>query len=347
LTNRLNALARTLGSHFFHQDILTPAVAASEELDSPTALKDVMPERFSKLEKELVRGKGEVVSHFPWFISIPLTINLQLKRLNQLGEVFTQIDWLYSELGIDPPPPTTTTPVATSSSTLAVPRYSLPRSSSAGSTHLNSSADPFASSTIGPLTPTPSSIGKSDNHMLCPSSSPPQPPTALPEVPEFPNEREYLRSLGRFIELLDSSPQDSPPGPILNSCGIEPTQGILAWAERLHAELNELKRRREVHIQAMYDQLEALWRRMGVDEEAMDGFVEANRGTTPPVVQAYEEELERMIDLKRERMGEFIANARTEIESLWEELMVGEVERNDFAAFADGELVSVTLLVVF
>ncbi|KAG1761631.1 microtubule associated protein-domain-containing protein [Suillus occidentalis] len=320
LTNRLNALARTLGSHFFHQDILTPAVAASEESDSPTALKDVMPERFSKLEKELVRGKGEV-----------------LKRLNQLGEVFTQIDWLYSELGIDPPPPTTTTPVATSSSTLAVPRYSLPRSSSAGSTRLNSSADPFASSIIGPLTPTPSSIGKSDNHMLCPSSSPPQPSTALPEVPEFPNEREYLRSLGRFIELLDSSPQDSSPGPILNSCGIEPTQGILAWADRLHAELNELKRRREVHIQAMYDQLEALWRRMGVDEEAMDGFVEANRGTTPPVVQAYEEELERMIDLKRERMGEFIANARTEIESLREDLMVGEDERNDFAAFADDE----------
>ncbi|KIK40491.1 hypothetical protein CY34DRAFT_807174 [Suillus luteus UH-Slu-Lm8-n1] len=320
LTNRLNALARTLGSHFFHQDILTPAPAASEELDSPTALKDVMPERFSKLEKELVRGKGEV-----------------LKRLNQLGEVFTQIDWLYSELGIDPPPPTTTTPVATSSSTLAVPRYSLPRSSSAGSTRLNSSADPFASSTIGPLTPTPSSIGKSDNHMLCPSSSPPQPSATLPEVPEFPNEREYLRSLGRFIELLDSSPQDSSPGPILNSCGIEPTQGILAWADRLHAELNELKRRREVHIQAMYDQLEALWRRMGVGEEAMDGFVEANRGTTPPVVQAYEEELERMIDLKRERMGEFIANARTEIESLWEELMVGEDERNDFAAFADDE----------
>jgi len=74
-----------------------------------------------------------------------------------------------------------------------------------------------------------------------------------------------------------------------------------------------------------------------VGEEAMDGFVEANRGTTPSVVQAYEEELERMIDLKRERMGEFIANARTEIESLWEELMVGEDERNDFAAFADDE----------
>lgn len=121
----------------------------------------------------------------------------------------------------------------------------------------------------------------------------------------------------------------------------------MAWGDRLHAELNELKRRREVHIQAMYDQLEALWRRMGVGEEGMDGFVEANRGTTPSVVQAYEEELERMIDLKRERMGEFIANARTEIESLWEELMVGEDERNDFAAFADGEFVPVTPFVEF
>jgi protein regulator of cytokinesis 1 len=99
-----------------------------------------------------------------------------------------------------------------------------------------------------------------------------------------------------------------------------------------------------VHIQAMYDQLEALWRRMGVEDEAIDGFVEANRGTTPPVIQAYEEELERMIDLKRERMGEFIANARTEIESLWEELMVGEDERNDFAAFADGEFLPSSLV---
>jgi len=37
----------------------------------------------------------------------------------------------------------------------------------------------------------------------------------------------------------------------MNTCGIEPTQGILAWADRLHLELGELKRRREVHIQAI------------------------------------------------------------------------------------------------
>jgi len=37
-------------------------------------------------------------------------------------------------------------------------------------------------------------------------------------------------------------------------------------------------------------------------------------------------------------MGEFIANARTEIESLWDELMVGDEQRDDFAAFVDGGL---------
>jgi len=74
----------------------------------------------------------------------------------------------------------------------------------------------------------------------------------------------------------------------------------------------------------MYEQLEALWRRIGVDVDRVEGFVEANRGSTGAVIQAYEEELERTIDLRRERMGEFIANARTEIESLWEELMVGD-----------------------
>ena len=45
----------------------------------------------------------------------------------------------------------------------------------------------------------------------------------------------------------------------------------------------------------------------------MDAFVEAQRGTTDLTIKAYEEELERMLELKRERMGTFIENARAEI----------------------------------
>ncbi len=78
---------------------------------------------------------------------------------------------------------------------------------------------------------------------------------------------------------------------------------LVAWAESTRRSLEDLQRRREAHIQAMYDQLEGLWRRLGVPDEAMDGFVDAHRGCTEETVREYEAELERMLELKRERMS--------------------------------------------
>ena len=61
--NRLNTLSRTLGREYFAQDILEPTPASGDNLHDPNVNWDVTPERFSKLEKELVRGKAEVVSN--------------------------------------------------------------------------------------------------------------------------------------------------------------------------------------------------------------------------------------------------------------------------------------------
>ena len=69
----------------------------------------------------------------------------------------------------------------------------------------------------------------------------------------------------------------------------------------------------------------------------MEGFVQAHRGSTQEVVAQYENELERMMKLKRRGMGVFIGNARDEIERLWDDMLVGEDERRDFAPFVDGE----------
>lgn len=51
----------------------------------------------------------------------------------------------------------------------------------------------------------------------------------------------------------------------------------------------------------------------------------------------YEAEYERMVELKRESMSLFIANARVEIERLWDEIILGEEERGAFAPFGDGK----------
>jgi hypothetical protein len=63
LINRLNTLARTTGRDYFAQDILEPTPALGENPQDPNVNWDVTPERFSKLEKELVRGKAEVVGN--------------------------------------------------------------------------------------------------------------------------------------------------------------------------------------------------------------------------------------------------------------------------------------------
>lgn len=62
LTNRVAALARILGQDFYPADILEPTFSPGESEEQLDPRRDVTPERFSKLEKELVRGKGEVVS---------------------------------------------------------------------------------------------------------------------------------------------------------------------------------------------------------------------------------------------------------------------------------------------
>ncbi|KAH9950769.1 microtubule associated protein-domain-containing protein [Amylocystis lapponica] len=310
LTNRLTALSHTLGPTFYAHDIVEPAPALGEDEDDPSSHRDVSPERFSKLEKELVRGKGEVA-----------------KRLSQLSSTMVQIDWLYTELGIAPPA-LEDLPSASASSSLA-------RSSSSCSirTTSTSNADPFLStSSMVPMsTPTPATRAKQPAPLLfltVPDAEP-------PEVPEAAYQRIFAQFVARMEEASDEDLDTHSAHVALD--GIEPTPGLLAWAEDTRAGLEDTKRRREAHIQAMFDQLEALWRRLGVADADMDAFVEAQRGSTEGTVRAYEEELERMLELKRERMGTFVENARGEIVRLWDELMVGEEERADFAPFADDE----------
>ena len=70
LSNRLSALSRTLGSDYFSPDILEPLSAVGETAYDAGANRDVTPERFMKLEKELVRGKAEVVSKKLFAVSL-------------------------------------------------------------------------------------------------------------------------------------------------------------------------------------------------------------------------------------------------------------------------------------
>ncbi|KAF5339848.1 hypothetical protein D9611_009161 [Ephemerocybe angulata] len=285
LTSRLNALARTLGTEYFSPDVLDATPAIDEPASDSAAPRDVTPERFLKLEKELVRGKAEVT-----------------KRLHQLSSIFVQIDWLYTELGIPIPSPDDELDPSSSQRHMAT-----------------DSSDPFCVST-----PTPAS----------------RTTTTVPLLFQNNTEVEYQRTFNAFIARIEELDGQEPPESHIpvGLEGVEPSQGIIEWAAAQQASLEELKRQREAHIQSMYDQLEGLWRRLGVDEAAMDSFVDMHRGSTEETVREYEEELERMLELKQESMAQFVQSAREEVVKLWDDLMIGEEERADFAPFADAEM---------
>ncbi|KAF8586752.1 hypothetical protein K439DRAFT_916927 [Ramaria rubella] len=301
LSNKINALIRIVGSGFFGSDIVSLIPAqGTESGDETQVLKDVTPERFNKLEKELVRAKSEIT-----------------RRLTQLSQTFLQIGWLHEELGIPLPVEADTPPMGRPSSflnaTLALPRSVSP----------SSQPDPFlvASNSLSTSTPNTSiSSGmKAEEALVL-----------------------YHAVFGRFVVRLqeasdESLDLESPGNETFGVEGVEPTVGLVQWAESTKTELEELKSRREAHIQAIYNELDTLWRRLGVEEAEMDAFVDANRGSAEANVQAYEAEHERMLDLKRESMSIFITNARAEIERLWDELILGDEERGAFAPFIDDE----------
>ncbi|OCH93159.1 hypothetical protein OBBRIDRAFT_771990 [Obba rivulosa] len=311
LTGRLKTLANTLGPNFYSDEVLDPALAPDEDEDDPTSHRDVTPERFAKLERELVRGKGEVA-----------------KRLSQLSATMIQIDWLHTELGIAPP---------TVDDLRSAPLASSSRTVHSSSNTRSSYADPFLSASTASValaTPTPGCRSRQHTPLLLITAA----GSDDDDDPKYDPEAEYLRIFSRFVARMEeASEEDLDTNAAIGLEGVNPTPSLLAWAESTRLRLEETKRKREAQIQAMYDQLEALWRRLGVTDREMDAFVEANRGSTEDTVRAYEEELERMLELKRERMGAFVENARAEIIKLWDELMVGEEERADFAPFADDE----------
>ncbi len=164
------------------------------------------------------------------------------------------------------------------------------------------------------------------------------------------SDADYRRVFTHFVAKVEEAEDEGlseSQGVPIGLEKVDPTPGLLKWAENLRASLEETKRRREAHIQAMFDELEGLWNRLGVSDADMDAFVEAHRGSTEETVREYEEELERMLEIKREQMGSFVASAREEITKLWDDLLVGEEERADFAPFADGEYVRCLLIHVF
>ncbi|SCZ97569.1 BZ3500_MvSof-1268-A1-R1_Chr4-3g07255 [Microbotryum saponariae] len=102
------------------------------------------------------------------------------------------------------------------------------------------------------------------------------------------------------------------------------TDGLLSI---LCLQLEDEKNQRNMTIQTTYDKLYPLWTMLGVSEYEMEQFVNTHMGSTQDVVMAYQDELARMLTLKRSNLSAFIQRERVALSNLWDALYLSMPQR--------------------
>ncbi|RAL04779.1 putative microtubule associated protein (Ase1) [Aspergillus ibericus CBS 121593] len=110
----------------------------------------------------------------------------------------------------------------------------------------------------------------------------------------------------------------------------------LASLRAKREKLLEEKRGRERKLKDLKNAVEALWERFGVEDCDRKAFLAANRGCGLRTINEFEEELERLNELKRQNLHLFVEDARCRLQELWDGLYFSEEEMLDFTpAFSD------------
>jgi protein regulator of cytokinesis 1 len=97
------------------------------------------------------------------------------------------------------------------------------------------------------------------------------------------------------------------------------------------------KKSREKRIQQIGAQMEQLWDRLCIPEEECRAFLARNRGVGMRIINEYEDELARLLELKKQNLGLFVEEARIQIQALWDSLYFSEEEMLDFTPAFSGK----------
>ncbi|KAI9794753.1 MAG: hypothetical protein M1835_006384 [Candelina submexicana] len=100
--------------------------------------------------------------------------------------------------------------------------------------------------------------------------------------------------------------------------------------------LLEEKRGRERRLKEFKAAVESLWDRLGVEEQDRKRFLASNRGCGMRAINEFEDELNRLNELKRQNLHLFVEDARYKLQELWDALYFSEEDMLEFTpAFSD------------
>jgi len=113
-------------------------------------------------------------------------------------------------------------------------------------------------------------------------------------------------------------------------------QDDLARLKAKKDRLVEEKQSRERRLEDLRGTIESLWERLGIEHAERRQFLNSNRGCGLRTINEYEEELERLNELKRQNLHLFIDEARMKLVQLQDDLYFSEEEILDFTPAFSG-----------
>jgi protein regulator of cytokinesis 1 len=101
-------------------------------------------------------------------------------------------------------------------------------------------------------------------------------------------------------------------------------------------DLAQLRAKKERLVEEKRGTIEELWERLGIEQHERKQFLNSNRGCGLRTINEYEDELNRLNELKRQNLHLFVEEARCKLQELWDTLYYSEEEMLDFTpAFSD------------
>ncbi|KAG0242284.1 hypothetical protein BGW41_004498 [Actinomortierella wolfii] len=102
--------------------------------------------------------------------------------------------------------------------------------------------------------------------------------------------------------------------------------------------LEDERKKREVHVQELRNEIKILWEKLRIEDDEQEQFFEGHLGLTLPIINAHKKELERLHDLKRLKLEEFVVEERNKIYDLWDRLYYSQEQREAFEPMYTDEL---------
>jgi len=143
--------------------------------------------------------------------------------------------------------------------------------------------------------------------------------------------QEMIRDINNLFEELEYEIDDEIDKAIAQGgegLGIDmDAVGVLSQRAR---ELTDEKISRTERLKQLGSAIQPLWEKLEVDEGTRQRFFSENRGLGLNVIRQCEIELERLVQLKQEKMGVLIQTAQEKIQALWEEMQYNDEQREAF-----------------